>query len=85
MSLSEIPSSFEIRIAKWIFLPILGAAFVLAIVGYYSSKHDCQSKCEENGYGRYKYFPADRGGMEQCLCMDPNDPNKRDKLEIYLK
>lgn len=84
MSAKPTPS-FKLKLAKWIFFPLLCAVLVITFTKHYVNKNKCESECKYLGYSKSIYSSLFRGNEKQCLCLDPNDLEEKKKIQIHLK
>lgn len=78
-------SSFDFKIVKWIFVPLLIILLAVSFIKRNSRKNKCESECDFIGYSESKYYPPLREIEEKCLCIDPNDIERKNNIKIELK
>ena len=72
------PLTVELKIFKWIFLPLVGGLLIWLLIGFSSNQSKCESLCLEGGYFSFKYIPSGRVTFEeQCYCQT----EKESKIE----
>ncbi len=79
-----IPSEFEVKILKWIFLPLFVAGVVFTFGNNYLNKRKCKIECKEKGYAECVYIPSFRFSQSECICREPNSPKMKAEMEIYI-
>jgi hypothetical protein len=84
MPISKLPTEFELKVIKWLFLPVFSILLMLALKNYFSQKNKCDYECRNIGYSESLYVARNRGSEEQCLCLEQTD-SEEIKKEIYLK
>ena len=88
--IDKTPTSFELWIFKWIFLPIIGLGFMLYFVDVAFGKYECMNICEEKGFYGSNYLakPPGKAGLiteEQCFCLTEEESGLLNKSGIGVK
>ena len=64
------PTSFEWKIFKWIFMPLIIAGLVMYFWRVSSGKWKCEAYCKEEGHTVSVYVPRDGVIPASCSCGD---------------
>jgi hypothetical protein len=76
------PTIFELRILKWVFLPILAIGIISIVVKDMSGMNKCESICKERSFAGYRYKPSDKYNIESeaCHCLTEEETNVKDRV-----
>jgi len=66
--ITKQPTSIEIWILKWIFLPLLIGAFLFIAINMTIERHQCVTLCEEKGYKFADYSPGSARLAREATC-----------------
>ena len=79
-AVDKFPTSFEIKLAKYIFLPILIILVSIALYSHISEVNKCEDLCLQKGYENFKFY---QGRFDKlCVCSEPTDMQLDEKLKI---
>lgn len=62
------PTSFELGILKWIFIPVVALLMLNMCSNVSRELKKCESICKEKGYYDARYKPSDRFGASPSAC-----------------
>jgi hypothetical protein len=64
------PTIVEWWVFKWIFIPLLSAGLLIALVSQSANLRKCKKACVAAGYEYRHYTPPNRAGVgEKCSCV----------------
>ena len=67
----KTPTLFELRIFKWIFLPIIFLGILMMLLEITEGRSKCKEICEQKGYPGLRYTPESSYGIRphKCHCL----------------
>lgn len=69
------PTSFELLLLKWVFLPVFIIILGYALIGNTKNRRSCERVCHQNGYADFRY--VSRGSTCSCLTEEESAMKNR--------
>lgn len=85
--INKTPTSFEIWILKWIFLPLIALGLILYVWDAVYGKYECNSICKEKGFYESNYSAKSFGRVglvtgDKCFCLTEEQASLENKFNI---
>jgi len=82
MDIDKEPVGFELKIFKWVFLPIVVLSVVWLFIDASIGRHKCESVCAQKGYFGFRYTPSDRYGVSgnTCDCLTETESKMKNRV-----
>ena len=76
------PTSFEIKILKWVFLPIITFGLFSMFIDVSKGRNKCEDICHEKGFLDFRYTPRGRFGISgnTCHCLTEEESEIKNRI-----
>ena len=76
------PTSFELKIFKWAFLPVIAIGLFLMFSDASEGRSKCENICLEKEFPGFRYTPSGRYGIggNTCHCLTEEESNINNRI-----